>query len=96
MSSKLEEQDFVKNHTGSVFSYIINLFTTASIDHIVTQTNLYSKHHGRYVDFNKQELLKVIGVMILTGCRPIHDKRGLWFDDRYFCSLSEIVPDKKI
>ena len=61
-----------------ILSYFMKLFTPELIDYIVAQTNLYSRQHGRNIDLSKQELLGFIGVMILTGYRPIHDKRGLW------------------
>ena len=75
----VREED--KNDITSPLDYFRKFFSVDLVDHIVQQTNLYSKQHGRNVEVSKEEMLGIIGVMILSGYHPVFDKKLLWSSD---------------
>ena len=76
-----EECDLKEIHSESPVECFKKVFTMELVDHIVEQTNLYSRQHGRNVEASREELLGIIGIMILSGYRHVHDKRMLWSSD---------------
>ena len=75
------EREEDKNDITSPLDYFRKFFSVDLVDHIVQQTNLYSKQHGRNVEVSKEEMLGIIGVMILSGYHPVFDKKLLWSSD---------------
>ena len=43
--------------------------------------------HGKRLNMTMEELLGMIGIMMLTGYRPVHNKRYLWCNDDDVSSL---------
>ena len=76
-----EECDPKESHSESPVECFKKVFTMELVDHIVEQTNLYSRQHGRNVEASREELLGIIGIMILSGYRHVHDKGMLWSSD---------------
>ena len=76
-----EECDPKESHSESPVECFKKVFTMELVDHIVEQTNLYSRQHGRNVEASREELLGIIGIMILSCYRHVHDKGMLWSSD---------------
>ena len=57
------------------------VFPMSLVEHIVEQTNIYSQLHGRDVKVSSEEILGIIGLMIYSGFKPVHDKQLMWCGD---------------
>ena len=66
---------------GSPLTYFEKIFPRSLVEYIVEQTNIYSQQHGRDVNVSCEEVLGIIGLMIYSGYKPVHDKQLMWTAD---------------
>ncbi|KAF0313958.1 PiggyBac transposable element-derived protein 3 [Amphibalanus amphitrite] len=70
------------------------MFTRELLENILEQSNLYATQHGRRLNMAMEELLGIIGVMMMTGYRTTHNKKHLWSakDDVSSVWAQELMP----
>ena len=75
------EKEMPEIPTESPLAFFEKFFNRDLVEHIVRETNLYSNQHGRSVNLTVEELLGILGLMVYSGYRPVHDKRNLWANE---------------
>ena len=70
------------------------MFTRELLESILEQSTLYASQHGRRLNMTMEELLGIIGVMMMTGYRTTHNKKHLWSakDDVSSVRAQELMP----
>ena len=79
---------------SSPCEFFQQVFTRELLENILEQSNLYASQHGRTLNMTMEELLGIIGVMMMTGYRTTHNKRHLWSakDDVSSVWAQELMP----